>query len=262
MQTDNALPTASFAAIVWESCGLWLVSLMMGLIVVQILLSAGHDATEQARQDDRVSMILGDLAGHLETDLSMGIDPTANGQAQRTISDVYAQHAMLYRVALVNTEGRVIADSDRANIGAHIPDFVITAALSLSGVTPMREDRHRTGQTWAIDQRVHGVAVRNAFDATVGYILIGLPAVSDRATVALPSRRGGLSLSVAAICGLAALGVLGAAWMLSVVMLRRERQREEGPLTLAYEDACRTADARLARMEAALVSLRRNADTP
>jgi len=36
----------------------------------------------------------------------------------------------------------------------------------------------------------------------------------------------------------------------------------EGPLTLAYEDACRTADARLARMEAALVSLRRNADTP
>jgi hypothetical protein len=226
---------------------------MMGLVVVQILLSAGHDATQQAWQDDRVSMMLGDLAGQLETDLSVGIDPTTNGQAQRALSDVYAQHAILYRIALVNTEGRVVADSDRGNIGMYVPKHLIAAALSLSAATPMREDSHRAGQTWATDRRVHGVSVRNAFGATVGYVLVGLPALDTAA---------GLRWRVLAIWCVTAVGVFCTAWVLALLVLRRERQREEGALSMAYDRACSVAHARLVRLEAALVDLRHYADTP
>lgn len=251
-QDDTLLRRGALIASVWESFGLWLVSLMMGLIVVQIFLSAGHDTTQQAWQDDRVSMILGDLAGQLETDLALGIDPTTNGQAQRALNEAYRHHPMLYRIALVNTEGRVVADSDRANIGAHIPAHVINATVSLSGAVPLGAEGARAWKTWANDQRVHSIVVRNAFGATVGYVMIGLPGDTKAA----------LQWRVVLLWGIAALCVFCTAWVLALLMLRRHWQRQEGPLTQAYDQACMMADARLVQLEAALVSLRRNADLP
>lgn len=143
---------------IWEVAGLWLVSLIIGVLVVQTLLMSDRHATEDAWRQQRRLFTLANLGARVEADMALGIDPVASGAGLRAVENTFRQDATLYGVVLADPYGEILADSDRADLGGVLPE---TARLAM---------QRAKGRTWKVrlgDEVMLGMPVKNAFGEAV-----------------------------------------------------------------------------------------------
>ncbi|MGI4984413.1 MAG: hypothetical protein ACRYGL_13980 [Janthinobacterium lividum] len=196
---ETARATARALGRAVEIAGTWLVSLTIGMFVVQLLLGAENRATRDAWRSERFALTLRQLADRFENDLALGLDPIGNGDGARMVDAAYGRDPALRAVLVIDRRGTILLDSDRGGVGERVSAIVGRAAAAGAGALPWR--------VAAGPQRVRGVAIHNAFGEWVADVLLAYPEASAAAPrVALPGGVAGvlvLALSFVSACGVA-----------------------------------------------------------
>ncbi|MGI4856884.1 MAG: hypothetical protein ACRYHA_08220 [Janthinobacterium lividum] len=223
-----------------EIAGTWLVSLTIGMFVVQLLLGAENRATRDVWRGERFALTLRQLADRFENDLALGLDPIGNGDGARMVDAAYGRDPALRAVLVIDRRGTILLDSDRGGVGERVSAVVSRAAAAGAGALPWR--------VAAGPQRVQGAAVHNAFGEWVADVMLTYPDASAATSrVALPGGVAGamaFALAFVLACGFA----VAAAARLHCGAAARAVAREQAT-------GRRVAAARLAALEYCLETI-------
>ncbi len=237
-------PRSDFWAVL-ESAGLWLLVLLAGLALMLTMLLALQRTEAQLLRDARLALVLQEMRESVELELALGLDLADISQTRNLLENALRKDASLLTADVMNTRGLLLFSTDRGSVGETVVSAVIQAAQQQTKIgTSNGAAQQAHWSTPGEDDRSLGLAIRNSFSQTVGYISVtALPVETIRPAGVLWSALGLLG-TVALLGWLAAhqasrrdnragntLSLQQAAWVLQEV-----RQRQEAALARLMAD--------------------------
>lgn len=169
---------------VLESAGLWLTVLLTGLVLMLAMLLALQRTEAQQFRDARLTLVLQEMRESVELELALGLDLADIGQTRHLLEDALRKDASLLSADVMDTQGLLLFSTDRGSVGETVARAVIQAARQQTKSTGDNANSATQQAHWSTpgeDDRSLGLAIRNSFSQTVGYISVtALPVETTR----------------------------------------------------------------------------------
>lgn len=236
-EPDPRQPRVNVAAAL-ESCGIGLLILLAGGVLMLALVLGLQRQAVQGMRDARLQIALHEIKERLEADLALGFELGDSARAQALLEDALAQDRSLVAAEVFDPQGVSLFNTDRGAIGERVPEAWLAASA-------------KPGLLWSASvdgDTAVGIAVRGPFGEVSGQVSL------TSASAPLPRARVLLGAA-----GLLAL-VLGAlTWFTVRRMLAARRLASD---TVALEAAWQRLQASQQRLRDTLAGLGEGGQAP
>lgn len=194
-----------------ESSGLWLATLLIGMILMLAMLLAMQRTEAQLFRDARLALVLQEMRESVESELALGLELADIGQARNLLENALIKDPSLHSADVMDAQGLLMFSTDRGLVGESVPKALIAAAQqqtdnsSQSPADAMFRPRYWTSADE--DEGSLGLPIRNPFSQTVGYISVTAMPVEKAQPTWIGWAALGLVVVVSLLGGLAAIKV-------------------------------------------------------
>lgn len=168
----------------FEACGLWLLIVLAGALLMAGLVAQQQDQQKIAIQEQAWILSLQGLQSTIGLEVSMGVDISDSPRIENLLTQVQQRHPDLQSVNVIDGRGMVLYSTNRAALQQSLPLAVLQAAHSAAAAGHWQR---QWGDWWFM-----GLPLHNAHTENIGHVLL-----SKARQSASPSTTGGLDLGLA-----------------------------------------------------------------
>ena len=215
---DIPQPRTDFWAFL-ESAGLWLATLLIGIILMLAMLLALQRTEAQLFRDARLALVLQEMRESVESELALGLELADIEQTRNLLENALRKVPSLHSADVMDAQGVLLFSTDRGLVGESVPTaFIAAAQQQTENASQSPAEALSRPRYWATayeDERSLGLPIRNPFSQTVGYISVTAIPVEK----AQPAWIGWAALGLVAVVSL-----LG--WLAAIKVSQRDYQSE------------------------------------